>query len=183
MSFCGLAREEPKRWCHTTKLRWKHGAASSLRSHFSSQLSRPKLRDLVHCHRNPVILFRFKNSQLGSHFGNIFLDPMRRTVYNSFMRVISRRTLKDFYATKGTTLAKGPCEAWYKEATAAAWSSPQDIKNEYPKASVLSNNRVVFDLGGNKYRLVVAIHYKSKIVYVRFIGTHAAYDKIDAEKV
>jgi len=99
------------------------------------------------------------------------------------MRVISRQTLKNFYSRKGNANAKAPCEAWFAEAKSAAWRSPQDIKARYPGASILAHNRVVFDLGGNKYRLIVAIHYNTKIVYIRFIGTHADYDKIDAEKV
>jgi|TARA_R110002096_G_scaffold205810_9_gene391905 mRNA interferase HigB len=99
------------------------------------------------------------------------------------MRVISRQTLKDFYSRKGNATAKAPCEAWFAEAKAAVWQSPQDVKARYPGASILAGNRVVFDLGGNKYRLIVAIHYNTKIVYIRFIGTHADYDKIDAEKV
>ena len=99
------------------------------------------------------------------------------------MRVISRQTLRAFYSVKGNANAKGPCEAWYEEAAGASWASPQAVKNRHSTASILPGNRVVFNLGGNKYRLVVAIHYKSKIIFIRFIGTHADYDKINAEKV
>lgn len=99
------------------------------------------------------------------------------------MRVISRQMLKLFYTRKGNAAARGPCEAWFAEAKNAVWGSPQHIKERYPGASILPGNRVAFDLGGNKFRLIVAIHYNTKIVYIRFIGTHAEYDKIDAEKV
>jgi len=99
------------------------------------------------------------------------------------MRVISRQTLKNFYSRKGNATAKAPSEAWFSEAKNAVWQSPQDVKTRYPSASILAGNRVVFDLGGNKYRLIVAIHCNTKIVYICFIGSLADYDKIDAEKV
>ena len=73
--------------------------------------------------------------------------------------------------------------AWYAEAKKARWQSPQDIKAEYRTASILGNNRVVFNIKGNTYRLVIAVKYEFKIAYVRFIGTHAEYDKIIAEEI
>ncbi|MBZ3043555.1 type II toxin-antitoxin system HigB family toxin [Xanthomonas perforans] len=66
------------------------------------------------------------------------------------------------------------------EAKAATWKSPQDIKNAYRNASFIANNRVVFNIKGNDYRLIVAVAYRVRIVYVKFIGTHAEYDQIDA---
>ena len=69
------------------------------------------------------------------------------------------------------------------EAKRAAWISPQGIKTAYPTASILRNNRVVFNVKGNTYRLVVAIKYEFQVVYIRFIGTHAEYDRINAEEV
>lgn len=100
------------------------------------------------------------------------------------MRVIAKKTLHDFW-NRGAEFAdaKGPIEAWYAEVVAANWRNPADIKRQYRNASILKNNRVVFNIGGNKYRLVVAIHYKADpgIIFVRFIGTHAEYDEIDAE--
>ena len=73
--------------------------------------------------------------------------------------------------------------AWYAEAKKAEWKGPQDIKTEYRTASILRNNRVVFNIKGNTYRLVAAIKYESQIVYVRFIGAHVEYDKINAEEI
>jgi len=97
------------------------------------------------------------------------------------MRVISRRTLKDFYERHAA--AKVPLEAWFHEAKAAAWKTPKDISTRFPSADFLAGNRVVFDIAGNHYRLVARIHYNTGIVFVRFVGTHAAYDKIDTAAV
>jgi mRNA interferase HigB len=97
------------------------------------------------------------------------------------MHVISRKTLVDFYQQPGRQDARGPLEAWYYEANHAHWESPAEVKDQYRSASILKNNRIVFNIAGNKYRLVVRINYSSKTVFVRFIGTHPEYDKIDAE--
>ena len=99
------------------------------------------------------------------------------------MHVIKRKTLIDFYEQPGRQDAKGPLEAWCYEAKHAQWESPADIKAQYRSASILRDNRVVFNIAGNKYRLVVRINYGSKTVFVRFIGTHQEYDKIDAEVI
>ena len=97
------------------------------------------------------------------------------------MRVIARRTLRNFCEKHPDS--KATLESWFHEATAALWQNPGDIKKDYPSASVLSGNRVVFNIKGNTYRLVVKIHYNTAIVFIRFIGTHAEYDKIDANTV
>ncbi len=86
------------------------------------------------------------------------------------MRIIARRTLREFWARYPD--AERPLRAWFAEAHRAEWRSPADINARYPSASVVANNRVVFNIGGNKYRLVVAIRYDSRIVFIRFIGTH-----------
>lgn len=99
------------------------------------------------------------------------------------MRIISRKALTDFYSRDGCQDAKGPLEAWYHEAKRANWSSWTVIKEKYGSASVLKNNRVVFNIGGNKYRLVVAINYPTQTVYIRFVGTHKEYNQIDAEVI
>lgn len=74
-------------------------------------------------------------------------------------------------------------KSWFQETSNAEWNSPNDIKIEYPSASILSNNRVVFNIKGNKYRLIVRINYDYKMAWIRFVGTHAEYDKIDANKI
>ena len=99
------------------------------------------------------------------------------------MHVISRKKLVAFYEQAGHLDAKRPLEAWYYEAKHAQWSSPSDVKDQYRSASILKDNRVVFNIAGNKYRLIVRINYDSKTVFVRFIGTHQEYDKIDAEVI
>jgi len=97
------------------------------------------------------------------------------------MRVIAKRTIRNY-------IAQHPdCEqallTWHKEAKAAKWKSPSDIKLKYHSASIINNNRVVFNLKGNHYRLVVKINYSLFIVWIKFIGTHAQYDKIDVSKI
>lgn len=100
------------------------------------------------------------------------------------MRVIALRTLLEFCDshTQGEA-ARQPVLAWYAEAKRAMWATPAEVKAQYRNASVLKDSRVVFNIGGNKYRLVVKIRYDKGIVYVRFIGTHAEYDAIDAHTI
>lgn len=94
------------------------------------------------------------------------------------MRIIAKRALRAFW--KRHPQAKGPLEAWHQEVARAEWERPADTKAQFRSASFLGENRVVFNIGGNKYRLVAKINYPYRIVYVRFIGTHKAYDEIDA---
>lgn len=97
------------------------------------------------------------------------------------MRIISRRTLQEYFAKHST--AETPLKSWLYEAKAASWKSPADVKADYASASILNGDRVVFNIGGNNYRLVVRIHYGAQVIYIKFVGTHAEYDKIDAETV
>ena len=87
------------------------------------------------------------------------------------------------WATWVKTLAESALKAWFNDANRANWRSPHDIKNVYRNASILANNRVVFNIKGNDYRLIVHIRYDLGIVFIRFIGTHAEYDKIDATTI
>jgi mRNA interferase HigB len=97
------------------------------------------------------------------------------------MRIISRQTLKQFGEAHPDV--EGALTAWHNEADHAQWKSPAEIKKRYPSADILPGNRVVFNIKGNSYRLVVKIHYNRGIVYIRFVGTHAEYGKINAEKI
>jgi len=97
------------------------------------------------------------------------------------MRVIALRTLREYGERKPE--ASAALSSWYHETVAAEWKTPADIKEKYRSASILKNGRVVFNISGNKYRLIVGINYVLGIVFIKFIGTHAEYDKIDAEKV
>ena len=97
------------------------------------------------------------------------------------MHVISVKTLREYWLTHPDV--EQALKAWHAEASKSTWRTPDDIKQRYRSADFLADNRVVFNIKGNIYRLVVKIHYNTKIVYVRFIGTHAEYDKIDAETI
>ena len=97
------------------------------------------------------------------------------------MRIISKRTLREFWERRPD--AEGPLKAWHAEAKNAKWHAPSDVTARYASASILKARRVVFNIGGNKYRLIVEIHYASEIVFIRFVGTHRQYDAIDAETV
>lgn len=97
------------------------------------------------------------------------------------MRVIAVAALRTFWQQRPD--AEQPLKAWFEEASKASWTQPSDIKAQYRSASILKNRRVVFDIKGNEYRLIVAIAYKLQIVYVKFIGTHRQYDAIDVHTI
>lgn len=97
------------------------------------------------------------------------------------MRVIAKKTLRDFWSKHPD--CEQQLKAWFQEALKSQWKKPSDIKKEYPTASFLAENRVVFNIKGNSYRLIVKINYDYQMIWIRFIGTHAEYDKIDAAKI
>lgn len=97
------------------------------------------------------------------------------------MRVIARPVLREFW--EKYTDAEQPLKAWLAEAESAAWRTPRDIKDLYGNASVVGDNRIVFNIAGNKYRLVVHFHYEYGIARIKFIGTHPDYDAIDVETI
>lgn len=97
------------------------------------------------------------------------------------MRVIAKKILRDFW-TKHPDCEQ-QLKSWYKEAETAVWKNPNQIKRAYPSASILEENRIVFNIKGNNYRLIVRINYHYQMVWIRFIGTHAQYDKIEATKI
>lgn len=97
------------------------------------------------------------------------------------MRIVARKTLREFWERHPD--AQQALQAWYHDAKRARWTSPSDIKNVYRNASLLGNQRAVFNIKGNKYRIVVAIHYQIGIVYIRFVGLHKDYDQIDATTI
>ena len=104
-----------------------------------------------------------------------------RDIIGVGVRIISRKALQEFWIKHRD--AEQALKAWYHEANHADWKKPGDIKNRYPTADVLPGNRVVFNIKGDQYRLVVKIHYNTGIIYIRFVGTHAEYDRVDAERV
>lgn len=100
------------------------------------------------------------------------------------MRVIALSTLKAFWtAGSGHDDVREPALAWFRHTLSADWATPAEVKRDFGSASILRDGRVVFNLAGNKYRLIVWINFPYRVVYVRFIGTHAQYDQIDAQRI
>ncbi|MCK6601615.1 MAG: type II toxin-antitoxin system HigB family toxin [Bacteroidetes bacterium] len=97
------------------------------------------------------------------------------------MRVIAKKTLRDFWDKHAD--CEQQLKAWFQEAEKAEWKNPNEINLNYPSASILSDNRIVFNIKGNNYRLIVKINYDYQMVWIRFVGTHAEYDKINANKI
>jgi mRNA interferase HigB len=100
------------------------------------------------------------------------------------VRVIALSTLKAFLESDPAySDAREPTMAWYRQVRAADWATPTDVKRDARSASILKDGRVVFNIAGNKYRIVVWINYAYRVAYVRFIGTHRQYDAIDAQRI
>lgn len=97
------------------------------------------------------------------------------------VRIIALRTLREFWQEYPD--AEQPLRAWYARVTKQSWHFPSDVKQTYGNASFVGSDRIVFNIKGNHYRLVVRIHYLKEIIYIRFIGDHATYDKINVEEV
>jgi mRNA interferase HigB len=98
--------------------------------------------------------------------------------------VIAVSTLKAFWKNRPQYRdAEGPTLAWYRDVLKADWSKPSEVKRQYGNASILKDGRVVFNIAGNRYRIVVWINCPYRVMYVRFIGTHEQYDRIDAQRV
>ncbi|MGB5274941.1 MAG: type II toxin-antitoxin system HigB family toxin [Flavobacteriaceae bacterium] len=97
------------------------------------------------------------------------------------MRVIAKRTLRDFWAKH--TDCEQQLTAWYKETEKSEFKNLNELKKEYPSASILKENRIVFNIKGNKYRLIVKFNFEFQICWIRFVRTHAEYDKINANEI
>jgi len=97
------------------------------------------------------------------------------------MRILARSTLRRFWEKHPD--AEQSLLAWHEEASRAEWTSPTDIKSTYRNASVIANNRVVFNIKGNNYRLIVHVRYDIRIIFIRFVGTHSEYDNVDATTI
>lgn len=107
------------------------------------------------------------------HFGNIFILL--------YVRVIAVKTLKYWY--QKYPKAKQALLSWYDEATSSDWSNPNELKTHYRNASILSEKRVIFNIHGNSFRLIVDIEYRLKIVFIVWFGTHKDYDQLDAKTI
>lgn len=97
------------------------------------------------------------------------------------LRVIAKKILREFWDQHNDV--EQQLKSWYREAEIANWENPNQIKEQYPSASILNNNRVIFNIKGNNYRLVVKINYDYQMIWIRFIGTHSEYDTIDANNI
>ena len=97
------------------------------------------------------------------------------------MRIFSKGTLRDYWVRHRD--AEQSLRDWYRDAKGADWSTPVELRNQCSTARIVAGNRVVFNIKGNDHRLVVRIDYANRMVFVRFIGTHAEYDRIDATEV
>jgi mRNA interferase HigB len=99
------------------------------------------------------------------------------------MRIIAMSTLRAFWENALYGDSEQPLKEWYREASKADWSRPNEVKAQYGNASILKNNRIVFNIAGNKYRVVLAVNYGFRMMYVCFVGTHEQYNKVNAEEV
>ena len=97
------------------------------------------------------------------------------------MRIIAKRTLREFWERHPDS--EGPLLSWYREVAQEDWDTPARVKEKYRNASIIGDKRVVFNIKGNDYRLVVKLNYAYRVVYVRFIGTHTEYDAVDVEEI
>ena len=99
------------------------------------------------------------------------------------MRIIAFRTLRDFWEKPEFADSEASLRSWYHEAKKSEWQNSNELKQRYRNASIIGDERVVFNIKGNRYRLVVSIDYEFQVIFVRFIGTHMQYDKIDAKTI
>lgn len=117
-----------------------------------------------------------KSSQKGN-FGLVSKDQQ----VHGGMRVIAVRTLREFWERHPET--EQPLRAWYHEVQKCAWKKPDDILKDFPKARPIKNNRCIFEINHNDYRLIIQTHYNRGIIFIRFVGTHSEYDKVDATTI
>ncbi|MAM70798.1 MAG: addiction module toxin RelE [Gammaproteobacteria bacterium] len=99
------------------------------------------------------------------------------------MKIISKRTLREFYEEPEHADSKSGLESWYAIVNKANWKTPHEVKNTFKNASIVGNKKVVFNIAGNKYRLIVSFNYDYQIGYIKFIGTHEEYDKLNIEEL
>ena len=129
----------------------------------------------------PALLY-----QPGDSFPDVLRPKWAHTTLGS-MRVIARRTLREFVESrtghKDHAALKAAVDAWFDEVRKAEWKTSADVKRRYPSASVVSADRIVFNIKGNDYRLMVSVDFEKRIAWIKWIGTHAAYDRIDVKEV
>lgn len=99
------------------------------------------------------------------------------------MRIIAFKTLRDFWETAAYSDSEIPLRSWYHEAKKSEWKNSNELKQQFKNASILGEGRVVFNIKGNSYRLVISVDYEFQVIFIRFIGTHKQYDNIDAKTI
>jgi mRNA interferase HigB len=97
--------------------------------------------------------------------------------------IISLKTLKEHWEKAGREDSEQPLKSWYQEMKQVSWKNPNEVKIQYKNASIVGDNRIVFNVSGNKYRLIVKVNYEAQWMFIRFVGTHKEYDKIDAKTI
>ena len=97
------------------------------------------------------------------------------------MRIIAKKILREFWVKHPDS--EQQLKSWFQETSTAKWTDPNQIKLEYPSASILADNRVVFNIKGNHYRIIVKVSYDYQMIWIRFIGTHTEYNKVNAKKI
>jgi mRNA interferase HigB len=122
-----------------------------------------------------IVMYRFVTKSLGPNMG---------LCYTLTVRIIALSTIKAFLNRSADVAdAREPLMAWFRQVRQADWAKPADVKRDVRSASILKDGRAVFNIAGNKYRLVVWINYPYRVVYIRFVGTHRQYDAIDAQSI
>ena len=119
-------------------------------------------------------------SPFSFEFQNLLISLQRKTY---MMRIVSHRRLVEFYSLEGHGDAQAALERWYDIAENAAWKNLSDIKADFPSTDYVGNQHYVFDIRGNKYRLVVVVKFTIGHIFIRFVGTHSEYDKIDVSSI
>ena len=105
------------------------------------------------------------------------------SIFAPKMRIVSHRRLVEFYSSEGHGASQAVLERWYNMAEAAEWKNLSDIKVDFPSTDYVGNQHYVFNIRGNKYRLVVVVKFTIGHIFIRFVGTHSEYDKIDASTI
>ena len=121
---------------------------------------------------------RSRRKKIKIPFWELFLLSLKK---NNHLRVVAKKILRDFWEIHGD--CEQQLKSWFQEASTAQWRNPNEIKLDYPSASILNDNRIVFNIKGNNYRLIVKVTYEYQMIWIRFIGTHAEYDKINANEI
>ena len=121
---------------------------------------------------------KLKKNRVNYQNGNFF-SIFATNKYN--VRVIAKRTLREFWEKHAD--CEEQLKSWYRETEKSEWKNINDLKSEYPSASILKDNRIVYNIKGNNYRLIVKFNFEYGICWIRFIGTHVEYDRIDVNNI